>query len=295
MLIGAVSGTLYAQGNSDREKFLQKARACHMEFSGAAGYREVKVDTAMDVRYDYSLSDPGRSYEVRYKINPWPGESRAAAGMEQGGGDMFYRTNLAAICFDIARTRNMSYQPFPREYIRQSVNADMGGRALLKGVSAFSKGFEHVYLLTFYKQHTGLIYVFYLFNGLDTAALGKVVKETAGLLKFSTLAETPVTMTAPGHRTAEQEQKLRKFYIDSMQVTEVQADSLVTINERYAALGHALKTDTVMAKRDKINKLLDLARQKDAATRKVLSATQYEKWKKIKSGQMSRQFAAYSK
>jgi hypothetical protein len=73
VLIGDVSGTLYAQTTADKERFLQKAHSCHMEFTPIAGYREVKVDTSLGVRYDYSLSDPQGSYAIRYKITPLPG------------------------------------------------------------------------------------------------------------------------------------------------------------------------------------------------------------------------------
>ena len=282
VLAAAMSGMLHAQTSSDRERFLQKAHSCHMEFSSIAGYREVKVDTSLGVRYDYSLSDAQGSYEIRYKITPSPGGTDTVAGTEAPAKDIFYKTNLTAICFDIAHSPNISYQPFPREYMRASMNADMGGRALLKGMSRFSKGFQHVYLLTFYNKKAGLIYVFYLFNGLDTAALGKVVKETANLLKFSVAPETPLPTTVPGERSAAQEQRLKNFYIDSLQATQVQADSLAAINERYADLGHAVKMDNSLSKHDKTIKLLELVRQKDAAARKVLSPDQYKKWIEIR-------------
>ena len=284
VLTVAVSGTLHAQTSSDKERFLQKAHSCHMEFSDIAGYREVKVDTAIDVRYDYSLSDPRGSYEIRYKITPSPGGTDTTAAAKEDGKNMFYKTSLTAICFDIAHSPNISYQPFPREYMRASMNADMGGRSLLKGASRFSKGFQHVYLLTFFNKNAGLIYVFYLFNGLDTAALGKVVKETANLLKFSVAPEIPAPATVPGERSAAQMQRLEEFYIDSLQVTPVQADSLAVINERYAAWGHAVKLDNSLSKKDKINKLLELVRQKDDATRKVLSPDQYNKWIEMRHG-----------
>jgi len=281
ILAGVLFGPLYAQAGPDKDRFVRKAHSCHMAFSDAAGYREVKVDTSLNIRYDYALADPQGSFEIRYKINPAAG-GLARPDADAKKQDALYKSNLMAICFDITRTQKMSYQPFPREYMKSAVNADMGGRALLQGGSTFSKGFQHVYMLTFYKTNIGQIFVFYLFNGQDTAALGKVVKETGTQLKFFPTAATAPGASAPGKRSPAEEDRLGKFYIDSLHATRLQADSLVAINERYAAWGQQVKTDASMEKKDKISALQALVRQRDAMYRKILSPAQYEAWKKMK-------------
>ena len=283
----------FPQSGSDKAAFLEKVQSCHMQFTtGRSGYHEVRVNHNPGIAYDYAIADPGGRYEIRYKISPEP-QNNAVMNTSGTSAAQFYKLTMTALCFDLSHDHNLSYQDFPSGYLRTKMNAEQGGKAFLKPTAEFSGSLWNCYLLSYYKRGSGFIDIFYLFNALDTATLGHVVAATYDLVKFLPGPTAPSGDPA-NNLSAATDQRLLKLYKDSLKTTDVQADSLVAINKRYAMWSAAVKGDSSMAKKDKIIQLLTFVREKDGRIKKLLSSDQYAIWERWHSEHFSKGLAAYS-
>jgi hypothetical protein len=72
--------------------------------------------------------------------------------------------------------------------------------------------------------------------------------------------------------------KLRKFYVDSLNATPQQVDTLLSIHSRFDALGKIITDNDQETKHQRLEQLIQLLLEKDKRVKEVLDTNQYKIW-----------------
>lgn len=170
--------------------FIEKIDRANMVFNHPKSLGETYTKYNAQVKYDYALTgkdNVGKDIELRYIIQPMDTylkmrEDKSRVMIDPNN-PLLYKGYLMTMAYNIAgKSVSARIKDFETAGVQHDFNADWGGMVTIDPVGTFGDGFKHCIIIAIHKNNVSEAYYVYMVN--DTEALGPIIKETLGTLKF---------------------------------------------------------------------------------------------------------------
>lgn len=159
-----------AQSKSDFDKILKDN---NLQFKAPAGYKETPVIENPDLAYNYAISVPKDSFEIRYTIFPLSDlisdyeDSISDSDITVVDPNKYHESMYMANILNISQLgagQMPDYKSLHAEMTDVVFGADYAATSLFQCKSAFAEGYKHCFFILIHKQNIADVYVSFLCN-----------------------------------------------------------------------------------------------------------------------------------